>query len=205
MNEQVNVAVVYYSATGGTHRLAQAAADSAEKEQAEVRLRKVRELAPEEAIATNEGWAAHRRETVDVPEATMDDLEWADVVLFGTPTRFGLPSAQLKQYIDQAGPLWAQGKLANKVGSSFTSTATAHGGQESTILAINNTFYHWGTIIVSPGFVDPIQFETGNPYGASSTSDNGRKMPTEAELSSVGFQARRAVQIAGALKNCKVF
>jgi NAD(P)H dehydrogenase (quinone) len=130
----------------------------------------------------------------------MDDLDWADVVLFGTPTRFGLPSAQLKQYIDQAGPLWSQGKLANKVGSSFTSTATAHGGHESTILALNNTFYHWGAIIVSPGYVDPVQFAAGNPYGASSTADT----PAEAALASVAFQARRAVQIATALRSCGV-
>jgi NAD(P)H dehydrogenase (quinone) len=79
------------------------------------------------------------RETQDVPEATLDDLDWADAVLFGTPTRSGLPSAQLKQFIDTAGPLWAQRKLVNKVGSSFTSTATAHGGQETTIVSLTTT------------------------------------------------------------------
>jgi NAD(P)H dehydrogenase (quinone) len=160
----------------------------------------VRELASEEASATNQGWATHTRQTQDVPEATLDDLAWADVLLFGTPTRFGLPSAQLKQFIDSTGPLWAQGKLLNKVASSFTSTATAHGGQETTIVSLNTTFYHWGCIIVPPGYADPIQFQLGNPYGASHVSQNGTILPGDVELASVEFQARRAVEIAGALK-----
>ena len=105
MSSPVNVAVVYYSATGTTYRLAEAAAQAAEKAGAPARLRKVRELAPEEAIATNEGWTAHVRQTQDIPEASLDDLDWADALLFGTPTRFGLPSAQLKQFIDTTGPL----------------------------------------------------------------------------------------------------
>jgi NAD(P)H dehydrogenase (quinone) len=196
----VNAAVIYYSATGSVYRMAEAAAQSAEKAGAQVRLRKVRELAPEEAIASNEGWYTHVMETQDVPEATLDDLEWADVLLFGTPTRYGLPTAQLKQFIDTTGPLWAQGKLANKVASSFTSTATAHGGQETTIVALNNTFYHWGAIIVPPGYLDPIQFQTGNPYGASHTSNNATTPPGDPELTAVEFQARRAVEIGAALR-----
>ncbi|GAA2983067.1 NAD(P)H:quinone oxidoreductase [Actinokineospora diospyrosa] len=200
MTEQVKVAVVYYSATGSVYALAQAAAEAAQKEGAEVRLVKAKELAPAEAIAANEGWAAHAAETQSVPEATLDDLDWADVVLIGSPTRFGLPAAQIKQFIDQTGPLWGQGKLVDKVASSFTSTGTAHGGQETTITAINNTFYHWGAIIVAPGYADPIQFQAGNPYGASHISNNGATPPGDVELASVAFQARRAVQVAGRLK-----
>ncbi|GLZ40200.1 NAD(P)H:quinone oxidoreductase [Actinokineospora sp. NBRC 105648] len=200
MTEQVKVAVVYYSATGSVHALAKAAAEAAAQEGAEVRLVKTRELAPAEAIRSNEGWAAHHAETQDVPEASIDDLEWADVILIGSPTRFGLPAAQVKQFIDQAGPLWGQGKLVDKVGSSFTSTGTAHGGQESTILAINNTFYHWGAIIVAPGYADPIQFQAGNPYGTSHISNNGATPPGETELAAIAFQARRAVQVAARLK-----
>lgn len=196
----VKVAVIYYSATGGVHKLADAAASAAEKAGAEVRLRKVRELAPQEAIASNEGWSAHALETQDLPEATLDDLEWADAFMFGTPTRYGLPTAQLKQFIDQTGPLWGAGKLVNKVATSFTSSATAHGGQESTILALNNTFYHWGAIIVAPGYADPIQFETGNPYGTSHTSQNGAIPPGEPQLAAVEFQARRLVEVTGYLK-----
>ena len=191
----VKLAIIYYSATGGTYRLARAIEEGAREAGAEVRFRKVRELAPEEAIRTNEGWAAHRLETQDVPEATLDDLEWADALVFGTPTRYGLPTAQLKQFLDTSGPLWAQGKLVNKVVSSFCSTATAHGGQETTITALNNTFYHWSAIIVSPGYADPIQFQAGNPYGASFTSQNGTVPPDETALASARFQGRRVAQV----------
>ena len=115
-----------------------------------MRLRKVRELAPDEAIRSNSGWQAHRLETQDVPEAQLDDLSWADVVIFGSPTRYGMVAAQLKQFIDTTGPLWAQGALANKVYSGFTSTATSHGGQETTLLSLFNVFYHWGGVVVDP-------------------------------------------------------
>jgi NAD(P)H dehydrogenase (quinone) len=195
----VNVAVIYYSATGAVYRLAEAAAQAADKAGALVRLRKVRELAPDEAIASNAGWAEHRLQTQDIPEAALDDLEWADVLLFGTPTRYGLPTAQLKQFIDATGPLWAAGKLVNKVASSFTSAATRHGGQETTITALNNTYCHWGCIIVPPGYADPIQFQAGNPYGASHISNNGAVAPGETELASIEFQTRRTIEVAAAL------
>ena len=196
----VNVSVIYYSATGNVYQMARAAADAAEKAGAQVRLRKVHELAPDEAIASNEGWSKHRLETQDVLEASLADLEWSDIMLFGTPTRYGLPTAQLKQFIDTTGSLWAQGKLINKVVSSFTSSSTAHGGQETTITALNNTFYHWAAIIVPPGYADPVQFQAGNPYGASHVSANGASPPGDLELSSVAFQATRAVEIGAALK-----
>ena len=111
-----------------------------------------------------------------------------------------MPTAQLTQFIDTTGPLWGQGKLINNVTSSFTSTGTAHGGQETTITALNNTFHHWGSINVPPGYADPIQFQSGNPYGTSYVSNNGATPPGEVELAAVGFQARRAVEIAAALK-----
>ncbi|WP_460357376.1 NAD(P)H-dependent oxidoreductase [Actinoallomurus acanthiterrae] len=123
-------------------------------------------------------------------------LEWADVIMLGAPTRYGLPAAQMKQFLDTTGPLWAQGRLINKIGTSFTATATRHGGQESTILALNNTFYHWGSIIVPPGYGDPIQFQAGNPYGASHTSNNGEDMPGDVERAAIEFQARRTVEVA---------
>lgn len=196
----VNVAVIYYSATGGVYKLAEAAAAAAELAGAEVRLLKVHELAPAEAIATNEGWAAHAKTTSEAPEASNDDLEWADAIMLGSPTRYGLPTAQLKQFLDQTGPLWGAGKLVNKIGSSFTSASTSHGGHESTILAINNTFYHWGTIIVGPGYADPIQFQAGNPYGTSHMSNNGSVPPGEIELAAIAFQATRVTEIASAFK-----
>lgn len=195
----VNVAVIYYSSTGSVHRLAEAVADGAAKVGAEVRLRRAAELAPPAAIASNPAWAAHVEETAHIPEPDMDDLRWADAVVFGTPTRFGLPASQLKQFIDRTGPLWDNGELAGKVYASFTSTATAHGGQESTILALNNTFYHWGGIIVPPGYTDPIQFVTGNPYGASSvvSSDDG---PADDDVASAEFMGARIAEIASQLR-----
>lgn len=200
MDTIVNVAVIYYSATGTVFQLAKTAATAAEKAGAQVRLRKAAELAPEEAMAANQGWADHRSATQHVPVAVLDDLDWADVILLGAPTRYGLPAAQLKQFLDTTGPLWGQGRLVNKVCSSFTSTSTAHGGQESTILAINNTFYHWGSIIVPPGYADPIQFQMGNPYGTSHVSNNGEIPPGEVELAAMEFQAGRAVEIAQTLQ-----
>jgi NAD(P)H dehydrogenase (quinone) len=193
-----NVAVIYYSSTGTVFELAKRAATAAEKAGADVRLRKVRELAPAEAIASNTGWAEHAQATQHVVEASLDDLAWADVILLGSPTRFGLPAAQLKQFIDTTAPLWGQGRLVNKIASSFTASATRHGGQESTILALNNVFYHWGCIIVPPGYADPIQFQSGNPYGTSHISNNGEDMPGDIELAAVEFQTTRALEVAEA-------
>lgn len=196
--DPVKVAVIYYSATGTVHALAQAVAEGAEKAGAHVRLRKVAELAPPEAISANPAWTQHLQETADVVTAGFDDLAWADAVLFGTPTRFGNPASQLRAFIDTTGPLWFQGKLADKVYSAFTASNTAHGGQESTLLALGNTFYHWGGIIVPPGYTDPIQFQSGNPYGTSHVVGDGP--PGEVALQAAHHQARRVVDTAAALK-----
>ena len=190
------VAIIYYSQTGTTYQLAQAVEEGAKNAGAETRLLKVQELAPEDVVKQNEGWAKHSEETQNVPQATNDDLEWADAIIFGTPTRYGLPAAQLKNFMDKTGGLWAKGALVNKIGSSFTSTATRHGGQEMTILAINTAFYHWGMIIVSPGYVEATQFESGNPYGASFTSNNGQLDPDETALTAARLQGRRVAEVA---------
>ena len=191
----IKLAVIYYSATGTTYQLARAIEEGAQAAGAEVRFRKVHELAPEEAIKSNEGWSQHRTQTQDVPEASNDDLEWADAIIFGTPTRYGLPTAQLKQFIDGTGGLWFEGKLVNKIVSSFTSASTKHGGHETTIVALNNTFYHWGSIIVGPGYADQIQFQSGNPYGTSFASNNGELDPDEVALNAAKFQAKRVVEV----------
>ncbi|MFE4415228.1 NAD(P)H:quinone oxidoreductase [Streptomyces sp. NPDC056821] len=200
LSAPVNVSVIYYSSTGTVFALAKAAATAAEKAGAEVRLRKVPELAPAEAIAANAGWSAHLEVTQHVKEAAHDDLAWADVILLGAPTRYGLPASQMKQFIDTTGPLWAQGLLIDKVASSFTATSTRHGGQESTILALNNTFYHWGCVIVPPGYADPIQFRSGNPYGSGHVAATGEEPPGEVELAAMEFQTRRAVEFAALIK-----
>ena len=196
--EPVNAAIIYYSSTGTVHALAQAVAEGAEKAGAQVRLRKVPELAPPEAIDANPAWGQHLRDTAEVPEAVLDDLAWADAVLLGTPTRFGNPASQLRAFIDTTGSLWQQGLLTDKVYSVFTASSTAHGGQESTILALGNTFYHWGGIIVPPGYTDPIQYQSGNPYGMSHVSGGGP--PDDVALEAARHQARRAVDTAAALK-----
>ena len=196
----VKVSVIYYSATGSVHTLAKQAVEAAEKAGAEVRLRKVHELAPKEAIASNEGWSKHALETEDVAEATADDVVWADAVIFGTPTRYGNVAAQLKQFFDTLGPQWGAGQLADKVYTGFTSTGTNHGGQESTLLAMYNSFYHFGGIIVPPGYTDPSKFVDGNPYGASHISANGANPPQEQDLTAVAYSAKRAVEIAAQLK-----
>lgn len=201
MNEGIRAAVIYYSATGTTYQMAVEAAHAAEEAGAETRLRKVRELAPEEAIRSNSGWHAHRLQTQDVPEAQLDDLEWADVAIFGTPTRYGVMAAQLKQFFDTTGPLWVGGALVNKVFAGFCSTGTAHGGQESTLLSMFHCFHHWGGIVVTPGYVDPSQFAAGNPYGASHTSNNGEVPPDATALTATRLTAQRAVQVSRALKH----
>jgi NAD(P)H dehydrogenase (quinone) len=170
------IAVIYYSATGNVHALANAVAEGAESAGAEVRVRQVEEIASEQRISQNQHWGRHRAAVRDRPEATLADLEWADGIAFGTPTRFGNVAAQLKQFMDQAGDLWQEGKLADKLATSFTSSQTTHGGQESTLLALNNTFYHWGMVVVPLGYtVHEVFASGGNPYGASYTS--GTQLP----------------------------
>lgn len=195
----VKTAIIYYSATGGTHKLAEAIAEGAREAGAEVRVLKVKELAPEQAIASNEGWGAHVKETAHIPEATNADLEWADAIILGSPTRYGGAASQLRQFMDTTGPLWAKGALVNKVASAFCSTATAHGGQETTIHNILTAFYHWGCIVVTPGYADPIQFAMGNPYGVSFASSNGTVPPDETALAAARFQGRRVVETTARL------
>ncbi|OLT48236.1 NAD(P)H:quinone oxidoreductase, type IV [Saccharomonospora sp. CUA-673] len=198
MHEPTRTAVIYYSATGNVHRLAEAAIEGARKAGSETRLRKVRELAPDHAISANDSWNAHVEATTDVSTAQLDDLTWADVVIFGAPTRYGNVASQFQQFLDLTGPVWAEGKLANKVYTAFTSSQTPHGGQESTLLSLYTTFYHWGGIVVPPGFTDPVQFRSGNPYGASHVSGGG-SFPGDTELEAARYQAHRAVDIATAL------
>jgi NAD(P)H dehydrogenase (quinone) len=202
-----NIAVIYYSSTGHVHKLAEAVQRGAESAGAEVRLRRVPELAPEEVIRSQDAWHEHYVATKDtVPEAQLDDLEWADGYAFGTPTRFGLPAAQLKQFLDTTGPLWAQGKLANKTATSFTSAQNAHGGLESTILALNNVLYHWGTVIVSPGYTDPLLYAAGgNPYGTSLATgqDVAQQLPPEV-VTAAEYQGRRLAEFTAKLVGDRV-
>ena len=198
------IAVIYYSATGNVHKLANAIADGARDTGAEVRLKRVAELAPEEAIQRNQAWAAHRDETRDtVEEAELEDLRWADGFAFGTPTRFGNPAAQLKQFLDTAGGLWFDGALADKAVTTFTSALYPDGGLESTILALNNVFYHWGCVLVPPGYTNPAIFEAGgNPYGTAFPSGSGP--PSDAVLAAARHQGRRVAAFSAVLSGAAV-
>jgi NAD(P)H dehydrogenase (quinone) len=194
---EARVAVIYYSATGNVHGLAHAIAEGAEAAGAEVRLRHVEELASELMISQNQYWGRHRSLVEDEPVATVADLEWADGIAFGTPTRFGNVAAQLKQLIDQAGRLWQEGKLADKVATSFTSSQTAHGGQESTILALNNTFYHWGMLVLPLGYtVQEVFAAGGNPYGSSFVSGHRVTGPDDEALGLAHYQGQRLARFA---------
>jgi NAD(P)H dehydrogenase (quinone) len=191
------VLVAYYSATGNVHALAKAVAEGAKLAGAEVRLRPVEELASEMLISQNQAWGRHRSEISNEPTASLEDLEWADGFAFGTPTRFGNVAAQLKMFLDQAGELWQEGKLINKVVTSFTSAQTAHGGQESTILALNNTFYHWGAIVLPLGYTASEVFNGGgNPYGASYTSGTRVGEPDAETIAVAVAQGRRLARVA---------
>ncbi len=193
---QIKLAVIYYSSTGTNYQLAQWAAEAAKAEGAEVRVRKVRELAPPEAIASNPAWQAHVEATKDVPEATLEDLDWADAFIFSVPSRFGNLPSQMKQFLDTAGGLWAQGKLVNKVVSAMSSAQNPHGGQEQTVLSLYTTMFHWGAIVVAPGYTDPVQFQSGgNPYGVSVTVNQEGKMVEDVEAA-VKHQAKRTLMVA---------
>ncbi|MCH7232826.1 NAD(P)H:quinone oxidoreductase [Glycomyces sp. L485] len=200
--EPVKVAVVYYSQTGNVTQLARQIAEAAEKAGAEVRLRRVAELAPQEAIDSNEQWAANAQASADIAEATPEDVDWADAVVMGSPTRFGNVSSQLKQFIDTLGGLWFQGKLADKVYSGFTAASGKHGGNESTLLALYNSFHHFGGVIVSSGYVGEAAFANASPYG---TAHFGWGTPIEeVVLTGATAQAERVVNTAAALKAGRV-
>ena len=198
----VNVLVAFYSRNGSTEALANAVAEGARSEGAEVRLRRTRELVSRDIMAKAPGWAENADRMNALYEApTEADAEWADGLLFGTPTRFGNVSSELKAYVDSLGGLWFQGKLNGKAGGAFCSTSSAHGGNESTNITMFNFMAHLGLIIVPLGYADAAMFKgAGTPYGASSISGQNSAPPTPDELEVARFQGKRLAQIAKALK-----
>ncbi len=198
--EKTKLAIIYYSATGINYQLATWAREAAEAAGADVRLLKVAETAPKEAIDSNPAWRAHVDATASVPEASSADLDWADAIVFSVPTRFGNIAAQAKQFIDRQGGLWAKGKLMDKVVSAMSSAQNPHGGQEATILSLYTSMYHWGAIVVAPGYTDESIFKAGgNPYGTSASQGEDGK-PVEDVRDAVGHQVRRTLAVAARLK-----
>lgn len=201
MTDPVQLSVIYYSATGTVAELARTLADEAEKAGAEVRLRKVAEVAAEAAINANPAWRANLDATQDISQASPDDVAWADAVLFGTPTRWGNVSAQLRMFIESLAPYWPKGVLQDKAYSGFTASSSAHGGQESTLLALYNTIHHIGGIVVAPGYTDPAKHVDGNPYGTSHVSARGKIPVDDVARAAAAVQAKRVVMVARALRD----
>ncbi len=194
------VLIAFYSRSGVTEALALAIAEGARASGAEVRLRRAREVVGPEIMAQAPGWAEQAAALNAKYEApTPADAEWADAIVFGTPTRFGSVTSELKAYIDSLGGLWAQGKLNGKAGSVFGSSSTTHGGNESTLLSLYNPLAHLGLIIVPTGYADASLFKAGTPYGASSVSFNQATPPTADDLEVARFQGARVAAVAGAL------
>lgn len=196
----VKLAVVYYSMGGTNYQMAKWAEESAKELGAEVRLVKAQELAPQSVIDSNPAWKEFTESTKDVPVVKNDDIEWADAIIFSVPTRFGVMASQMKQFLDTTGGLWAQGKTINKVVSAMTSAQNPHGGQEATLLSLYTMMYHWGALVVTPGYTDPVIFGAGgNPYGTSVTVGQDGKMVEDVEAA-VKYQAKRVITVAETFK-----
>jgi NAD(P)H dehydrogenase (quinone) len=194
------VLVLYYSSWGHIEQMAYAAAEGAREAGADVVVKRVTELVPTEIAQ-----AAHYKTDQKAPIATVEELPEYDAIIFGTPTRYGTMTAQMKNFLDQTGGLWAQGKLIGKVGSVFTSTATQHGGQEATILTTLPVLLHHGMVVVGlpysfQGQMGVDQIRGGSPYGASTiAAGDGSRQPTEIDLDGARFQGRHVAQIAAKL------
>ena len=198
----MNVLIVYYSMYGHIRRMAEAVKEGADGVSgAAVRICRVQETLPEEVLIKMGALEAQKAQA-NVPVCEVEDLVWADAIIFGTPTRFGNMCGQMRQFLDSTGGLWAKGELVGKVGSVFTSSATQHGGQESTILSFHITLLHQGMIIVGLpySFTGQMRIDemTGSsPYGASTIAGgDGKRMPSENELDAARFQGKHVAEIA---------
>ncbi|MBN2567836.1 MAG: NAD(P)H:quinone oxidoreductase [Deltaproteobacteria bacterium] len=201
----MKVLVIYYSLYGHIHRMAEAIAEGARQVAgSEVKLCRVPEtLSPE--VIEKMGALETQKSLAHVPICTVDELVTADAIIFGSPTRFGNMCGQMKQFLDSTGSLWAKGELVGKVGSVFTSSATQHGGQESTILSFHIPLLHHGMIIVGlpysfQGQMGVTEITGGSPYGASTiVGPQGERMPSENELEASRFQGKHVASIAARL------
>lgn len=194
------VLVLYYSAYGHIETMAQAVSEGVRSTGSEAVIKRVPELVPEDVAK-----ASHFKMDQQAPIATVDELTEYDAIIVGAGTRFGTVASQMRNFWDQTGGLWAQGKLAGKVGSVFTSSATQHGGQESTILSFIPTLLHHGMVVVGlpyafQGQMGVEEVKGGSPYGASTITDgDGSRMPSQVELEAAKFQGAHVAKIAAKL------
>jgi NAD(P)H dehydrogenase (quinone) len=202
---KANILVVFYSRDGSVEALAKSVAQGASEAGAEVRLRRVPDIVSPAVMAHVPGWEERsKRMLAEYGAPTHADVEWADGILFGTPTRFGNTSAELKAFIDSLGGLWVQGKLNGKAAGAFTSSAGPHGGNETTVVTLYVPMAHLGFIIVPNGYTHPNLLEGhGTPYGSSSMSGHNSAPPTAEELAVARHQGARLTQVAAALKAAK--
>jgi NAD(P)H dehydrogenase (quinone) len=195
------VLVLYYSSYGHVETMARAVAEGAKGVAGvEVAVKRVAELVPDE-VAKSSGMKIGQ----DAPVAQPGELADYDAIIFGTPTRFGNMAAQMRNFLDQTGGLWAQGALIGKVGSAFASTASQHGGQETTLTSFHTTLLHHGMVIVGlpysfPGLADLTEVSGGTPYGATTlAAGDGSRLPSENELAGARFQGAHVARIAAKL------
>jgi len=194
------VLVLYYSSYGHVEQMAEAVAEGARETSAEVMVKRVPELVPEE-VARKSGFKLDQK----APIATVEELADYDALIVGVPTRYGNMASQMKNFLDQTGGLWMEGKLIGKAAGVFTSTATQHGGQESTILSTHTVLLHLGYVIVGlpyswAGQMGVTEVTGGSPYGASTITDSdGSRQPSDNELAGARFQGRHVAQIAAKL------
>ena len=200
MPEQTRLLIAFYSRFGSVEALAAAAGAAAQQAGAAVRVRRAREVADEAAMAKGKGWLeSARRQNGLYGQPTIEDAEWADAILFGTPSYFGAMAAELKNYLDTLGPQWKKGSLAGKVGGAFATASWPHGGSEVVTLSLYAPMAHLGMVILPTGYTDEAMLEAGSPYGASAIVGAENRPPREEDLDAIRHQARRMVAITGAL------
>ena len=192
------ILVLFYSRTGNTAALADAVAQGAKSVRfAEVDVRRIDDLAPASVIDASPEWRAAHDTLAKKYRAigAIEELAAYDAIILGSPTRYGIMSAELKHVLDQTGPLWQKGAFVNKVGSAFTSVSTAHGGHETTLWSIMTPMANLGMIIVPPGYSDAVMFAGGSPYGATATTGGGA--PGDADLAAARHQGKRVAEVTG--------
>ncbi len=200
MSDPTRLLVVFYSRFGCVESLAVAVGEAAREAGAIVRLRRAREVVDEDVMAAGKGWLdSARRQNALYPAPSKDDAEWADAICFGTPCYFGAMATELKNFLDQLGAQWKQGKLAGKVGGALATASWPHGGSEVVTLSLYAPMAHLGMVIVPTGYTDEAMLEAGSPYGASAIVGAENAAPNEQDLDVARHQGRRMVAITDAL------